>query len=221
MYVNPVALGAVTVLIVDDHPLAREGLRVMLQSNRQVCVVGEAASGLEALERVAALQPMVVLMDVKMPDMDGLETTRRLKVEHPTIKVIMLTSYEDQALIVDAVRVGASGFLHKDASRQLINDTINVVATGCILVDTMPRRQVAGMEQAVRQPQTLQMESLTEREQMVLQLLAEGQTNKGIGDSLGYAEVTVKKYVQVIFAKLDVSDRTQAAIKAMRLRLIT
>jgi len=213
----------ITVLVVDDHPLAREGLRVMLQANEQVRVIGEAANGLEALACVDALQPMVVLMDVRMPGLDGLETTRRLKAEYPSIAVIMLTSYEDHALVVDAVRAGASGYLLKDASRQLIDATINVVTAGGVLVDATPRPQALVIGHAVpplqvKSPELL--DALTEREQMVLQLLADGQTNKEIGDSLGYAEVTVKKYVQVIFAKLDVSDRTHAAIKALRLHLI-
>lgn len=123
-----------TVLIVDDHTVAREGLRAMLETDLQVLVVGEAADGQEALERVAELHPQVVLMDVRMPRLDGLEATWRIKAEYPTSAVIIMTSYDDDALVVDAVRAGAAGYLLKDASRTLLSHTLGAVANGGILI---------------------------------------------------------------------------------------
>ncbi|MBI4493343.1 MAG: response regulator transcription factor [Chloroflexi bacterium] len=216
----------ITVLIVDDHTVAREGLRAMLDTDPQVQVVGEAADGLEALDQVAELHPKVVLMDIKLPRMDGLEATRHLKADHPNTAVIMITSYDDDALVVDAVRAGAAGYLLKDASRDLLSHTIGAIASGGLLIKaTLLRKAVSSLTHAARPDEAAPakrpgVDELTEREQMVLKLLAEGRTNKEIGDELALAEVTVKKHVQSIIAKLGASDRTHAAITGLRLGLI-
>jgi len=216
----------ITVLIVDDHTVAREGLRAMLEEDPQVQVVGEAADGLEALELVAGLRPRVVLMDIRMPGLDGLEATRRIKAQHPATAVIMMTSYDDNALVVDAVRTGASGYLLKDASRALLTHTIKAVTDGGILVkESLLRKAIAslaalGQPQAGPTPEWPEVEELTQREQEVLKLLAEGWTNRQIGEKLALAEVTIKKHVQTIIAKLRASDRTHAATTAMRIGLI-
>ena len=216
----------ISVLIVDDHTVAREGLRAMLETDQQVRVVGEAADGQEALERVGQTRPKVVLMDIKMPGLDGLEATRRLKADHPTVGVVMMTSYDDDALVIDSVRAGAAGYLLKDSSRDLLSHTIGAVASGGMLVKaSLLRRAISSLIQ-VRLPAEAGLasregiEELTEREQEVLRLLAEGQTNKEIGDNLALAEVTIKKHVQSIIGKLRASDRTQAAITALRMGLI-
>jgi NarL family two-component system response regulator LiaR len=210
----------ITTMLVDDHEIVRQGLRRILEADQQMRVVGEAANGLEALERAAALRPAVVLMDIKMPVMGGLEATRRLKADHPTISVIMLTSYADNALLADALSFGASSYLIKDASPQLILHTIKAVAAGARPADAAHRPPGirTSVTDAVRHAGLV--EPLSERERTVLQCVAAGQTNKEIGNALGYAEVTVKKYVQTILAKLYASDRTEAATTALRLGLI-
>jgi DNA-binding NarL/FixJ family response regulator len=214
-------MDAITTVLVDDHEIARQGLRRILETERQMRVVGEAANGLEALERVRALRPAVVLMDIKMPIMDGLEATRQLKADHPAISVIMMTVYADNALRTTAMRFGASGYLVKDASAQLILHTIRAITTRASTADAARRPPgiCASVTDAVPRHARL-IEPLTERERVVLQCLAEGQTNREIGNALGYAEVTVKKYVQTILAKLYASDRTAAATTALRLGLI-
>lgn len=220
-------MDAITVLIVDDHTIAREGLRAMLETDEHISVVGDAADGQEALERVSALRPKIVLMDIRMPRMDGLEATRRIKHEQPTTSVVIMTSYDDDALVVDAVRAGASGYLLKDSSRALLLHTIGAAASGGILIKAaLLRRAVSNLaemarpQEAAAPPPTL-VEPLTQREQEVLKLLADGCTNKEIGDKLALAEVTIKKHVQSIIAKLAVSDRTHAATVAIRMGIIS
>ncbi|MBI4317327.1 MAG: response regulator transcription factor [Chloroflexi bacterium] len=216
----------ITVLIADDHTVAREGLRAMLETDQQVQVVGEAADGLDAIKMATRLHPKVVLMDVRMPRMDGLEATRRIKAELPTTAVIMMTSYDDDALVVDAVQAGAAGYLLKDASRDLLAHSIGAVASGGILVKaSLLRKAISSLTSSARPSESVlqgraQVDDLTERERAVLKLLAEGRTNKEIADSLALAEVTVKKHVQSIIAKLRASDRTHAAITGLRIGLI-
>jgi DNA-binding NarL/FixJ family response regulator len=213
----------IAVMLVDDHPMVRTGLQVMLGKDPHLRVVGEAANGREALERVPDLLPAVVLMDLRMPSLDGVEATRLLKASYPDIAVIMMMDGDEVEMPTHAMRVGASGYLLKDASRLLIVHAICAVANGGILVGgpllheairrlpaTGPQRVLPGL-----------IEQLTACEQMVLQHLASGKTNRQIGEALGYAEVTVKKRVQTILAKLQASDRTHAAIMAMRYGLIS
>lgn len=216
----------ITVLIVDDHTVAREGLRAMLDNDERVLVVGEASDGQEALNLVAKLRPKVVLMDIRMPHIDGLEATRSIKAEHPTTSVIIITSYDEDPLVIAALRAGAAGYLLKDASRDLLRHTIAAVANGGILVKAALLRKAINSFAQVAQPASHSspgrqgVDDLSEREQEVLKLLAEGRTNKEIGDTLAVAEVTVKKYVQSIIAKLRVSDRTHAAVTGIRIGLI-
>jgi len=227
--VEEAAMAPISVLIVDDHAIARLGLRAMLESDPQVQVVGEASSGAEALERTEQLQPSVVLMDIKMPNMDGLETTRLLKNQHPATSVIILTNHDEEAMVVEAVRVGAGGYLLKDASRDLLVSTIGAVVSGGILIEAPLLRKALGNyvnpgTAAERRRPTSQATpgaNLGERELVIIAKMAEGQTNKEIADALGLAEVTVKKQVQGIIAKLRASDRTHATITALRLGIIS
>jgi len=222
-------MAPISVLIVDDHAIARLGLRAMLESDPQVQVVGEASSGAEALERTEQLQPSVVLMDIKMPNMDGLETTRLLKNQHPATSVIILTNHDEEAMVVEAVRVGAGGYLLKDASRDLLVSTIGAVVSGGILIEAPLLRKALGnyvnpgtaAERRRPASQATPGASLGERELVIIAKMAEGQTNKEIADALGLAEVTVKKQVQGIIAKLRASDRTHATITALRLGIIS
>ncbi len=214
----------ITVLIVDDHTVAREGLRAMLDDDGELQVVGEAADGLEALELVPELQPMVVFMNGRMPRTGGLEATRQLTAKDPSTAVVMMTSYDDDPLVIDAVQSGAAGYLLKDASRDLLRHTIKAVASGGILIKgVLLRKAIDSLLRAQNPPGVAlegeEVEELTSRERDVLKLMAEGGTNKDIADALSLAEVTVKKHVQTIIAKLRASGRTHAAITGLRIGL--
>ena len=217
----------IKVLIVDDHPVVREGVRAMLETDEGIEVVGEASSGLEAVTRTGELRPNVVLMDIVMPNLDGLEATRRIKKQYPSTAVIMLTIYADKAFVIDAVQAGTGGYLLKDASRDLLCHTIKAVNSGGILIKTSLLREavatlvdIAPSQQEKRAAALVGMEEFTPREQEVLKLLVDGQTNREIGKELNIAEETVKKHVQTIIAKLGASDQTQAAVKAVRIGLV-
>jgi DNA-binding NarL/FixJ family response regulator len=217
----------ITVLLVDDHPVVRHGLSAMLQTDPQIDVVGEAGSGQEALVMVGQLNPRVVLMDIHMPEMDGLAATRRVKELYPRTAVILLTLYNNEQYVVEAVRSGAGGYLLKNASREEILNTIREVSNGGMLIKTTDLQKVlAGTTKVASldfrgQPWGVDgIEPLSARELEVLKLVVEGATNKDVGNHLNIAEDTAKKHVQNIILKLQVSDRTQAAVKALRLGLV-
>lgn len=212
----------ITVLIVDDHPVVREGLRYMLERDERVQIVGEASNGQEALALVAELSPKVVLMDIYMPQMDGLEAARRIKAQYPTTAVIMLTMYDNDGYIIDAVRSGASGYLLKDTSRDLLRHTIAAVSSGGTLIkNALLQRALQGLAASASSLKAeYPHDKLTLREEEVLNLLTEGRSNKEIAQALCIAEDTVKKHVQSIIAKLQASDRTHAVVKAMRAGLV-
>ncbi len=218
---------AIQVLIADDHPVVREGVRAMLKTDEGIEIVGEACSGLEVVTKTGELLPNVVLMDIVMPNLDGLEATRRIKKQYPGIAVIMLTIYADKAFVIDAIQAGAGGYLLKDASRDLLCHTIKAVNSGGILIKTSLLREamatlveMAPGHQERGAAALIGVEEFTPREQEVLKLLANGQTNRGIAKGLNIAEETAKKHVQTIIAKLGASDRTQAAVKAIRIGLV-
>jgi len=220
-------MGKVRVLIVDDHPVAREGFRMMLSTAQNMEVVGEASDGLEAIALVAEKEPDVVLMDLRMPNLDGLEATRRIKAERPHIAVIMLTIYDNEDYVIEAIRAGASGYLLKDTSGELLIHAIQAVNNGATLIKTSLLSEViSGLLSSNAKhakagpPSTNGMDELTDREQEILKLVAEGYTNKEIGKQLGLAEDTIKKHVQSIIAKLGASGRTHATMKAARRGLI-
>jgi DNA-binding NarL/FixJ family response regulator len=220
--------GPISVLIADDHTIARKGLRAMLETYPRIEIVGEADDGEAAVVAARALRPRVVLMDVRMPRLDGLAATRIIKAEVPTTTVIVITSHEDPALVVGAVQAGASGYLLKDATADLLSRTVSAVASGGILIDASLLRRALGRvsTEASRNASVADERSprdyqpLSPRETTALKLLAEGLSNREIGDRMGFAEPTIKKMVQSIIAKLRASDRTHAAIKALRLGLI-
>ena len=220
-------MNKIKVLLVDDHPVVREGLHTMLATAPDIEVVAEAGDGLEAVEKAKEHQPHVVLMDLRMPNMDGLEATRRIKSQFASMSVIVLTMYDNEAYMVDAVRAGAGGYLLKDASRDLLIHTIRAVNSGGMLIKTsLLREAMLGLADATngqsKEKQTHRaLNGLTPREHDVLQLVVEGQSNKEIGRALSISEDTVKKHVQTILSKLGVSDRTQAAVKAVRASLVT
>lgn len=222
----------VSVLVVDDHPVVRYGLVSMLQTDRGINVVGSAGDGEDALAKVAALSPEVVLLDIHMPVMDGLTATKQIKERFPRTSVVILTLYHNEQYVVEAIRSGAAGYLLKTATRDEICKTLKDLSSGGFIIKTtMLQKALNGAvseQQATRpdldfrgQPWGADgdFEKLTAREAEVLQLLVEGMTNKEIGRKLIVTEDTVKKHVQNIILKLHVSDRTQAAVKAVRLGL--
>ena len=219
----------ISVLLVDDHPVVRQGIRAMLQYQPNLDVVGEAANGHEALQKVGELQHQVVLMDIKMPGMSGTEAARQIKGAHPTTAVIMLTMYDSEMYVMEAIRCGAAGYLTKDSSGELISHAIQAVMDGGTLVRSgLMRRIVQGLVHTriasggagPSEARVMLSEHLTPRELEVLGLLTQGFGNKAISAELSLAEVTVKKHVQSLIGKLGVSDRTHAAIVAVRMGLV-
>jgi DNA-binding NarL/FixJ family response regulator len=218
----------IKVLIADDHPVVREGLRAMLATDEAIEVVGEAGDGADAVARMVELEPDIVLMDLRMPNLDGIEATRRIKAQNPAMAVIMLTMYDNDAYVIDAVRAGAGGYLLKDTSRDLLIHTIRAVNCGGTLIKTaLLREAIGGLVNSAAQRSNKgnsqaigSVEELTPREREVLDLLAEGCTNNEISQKLIIAEDTAKKHVQSIIAKLGASDRTHAVMKAARAGLV-
>lgn len=213
----------VRVLICDDQTVVREGLAAILSTDPEIEVVGLAGNGQEALALAAEREPDVVLMDLKMPVLNGVQATHRLQQSHPGVHVLVLTTYADDQWVLDAVRAGAAGYLLKDTRRDLLVSAIKGTAAGQSYLDPAIAGKV--MQQAATSPeQTRQRppeaEALTEREQEVLVLLAQGHSNPEIARRLHLAAGTVRNYVSVIFQKLGVSDRTQAAVAAVQRGLV-
>ena len=213
----------VTILLVDDQRLMREGLRTLLELESGLRVVGEASQGQEALDQYASLQPDVVLMDVRMPVMDGVESTRQLMSQWPRCRVIILTTFDDE-YVFEGLRAGALGYLLKDVSIQELADAIRTVMAGGVLIEpSVARKVVAEFARMTSSAPTTRFgldEPLSEREIDILRLLAQGLTNREIAQRLFLAEGTVKNYVTNILSKIGVRDRTQAALRARELGLL-
>jgi DNA-binding NarL/FixJ family response regulator len=214
----------VRVLLVDDQALFREALATLLEVRPEIEVVGEAGDGDAALKQAADLQPDVVLMDLHMPVLDGIAATRRLRVEQPGIRVLALTTFDDDEDVFEALRAGAVGYLLKDVSSGRLVEALLAAARGeSVLQPSVAARVVARFAQlpddAPRRPQPLVV-PLSDRELEVLRLLAEGGSNREIAGSLFLAEGTVKNHVTNVLAKLGARDRTQAALRARGLGLI-
>ncbi|WP_447973683.1 response regulator [Nitrospira sp. Kam-Ns4a] len=215
----------IKVLIADDHRVVREGLAAILKTKENIQVVGEAQDGQEAVEKARALMPDVILMDVSMPRMSGVEATRIIKREFPHIGVVALTMYEEQQYIFDLVRAGATGYLLKDTDSAQIVAAIRAIYRGESLIHPSVASKILAEFSLLAQKgkgkkPTWVEHDLTEREITVLKLVADGKTNKEIANSLDLSEKTVKNHVRNIFHKLQVYDRTQAAILAIRKGLI-
>jgi DNA-binding NarL/FixJ family response regulator len=214
-------MSRVRVLICDDQEVVREGLRAILRSAAQIEVVGAASDGSEALDMVTATSPDVVLMDLKMPVMNGVQAIRELRSRHPEVRVLVLTTFDGDEWVFDAVRSGASGYLLKDSPREQLIEAITVTAAGQTPVDpVVAGKRFAALSPGAGRPETTFAKTLTEREHQVLQLLARGLSNGEIAERVCLAEGTVRNHVSVILSKLQVSDRTQAAVLAIRYGLI-
>ena len=214
----------IRVLLVDDQRLLREGLRTLLELEPDMEVVGEAGTGEEALVQCESLRPDVVLMDVRMPGMDGVEATRRLHDRWRDVKIIILTTFDDDAYIFEGLRVGAMGYLLKAVSSEELAAAIRTVHGGGALIDPAVQRKLvaefARLAQPARPLQAGLAEPLTERELEILRLLAQGQSNREIAQSLYLAEGTVKNYVTNLLAKIGARDRTLAALRGRELGLL-
>ncbi len=204
----------IQVLIVDDHEIVREGLMTLLGEEPSIEVVGQATNGLEALTQVKNKQPDVVLMDVVMPEMNGIEATQRIRHINHSTQVIILTSFSDDQQAHEAIEAGAIGYLMKDVLKSELLRAIQLAAKGKPTLH--PDVQQYLMQQVVTAPPTSKFDHLTNREQDVLRLVAKGHSNKEISIALHLTEGTVKGYVSAILAKLEVADRTQAALYAIK-----
>jgi DNA-binding NarL/FixJ family response regulator len=212
----------ITLVIADDHPMVRAGLRSMLAASR-VNVVGEASDGQGALDMAQKLQPLIVLMDIRMPGMDGIQALEAIRAAKLATKVIMVTTYRSTSYLLRSLSAGAAGFVLKDISREELLAAIYSVADGTSLVDSQFLQDVLrSLEESEGAKETSPklVEPLTAREMDILKLIVEGLTNQAIGDVLGLSAGTVKGYAQTVMHKLGTVDRTQAAVKAIRLGLV-
>lgn len=234
----------IRVLIADDHALLREGLRKILELEEDICVVGEAVDGLDVVEKAAALHPDVVLMDINMPNGGGLNATRAIREQLPDIDVIVLTIHDDDEYIIELVNAGAKGYMLKDVDPARVIEAIRRVREGEAFIPSNLMTKVfqefrrrsspdAGERAALGADQPVAVvhvqgegatrsdhDPLTEREHEILQLIVDGRTNKEIAQALYISEKTVKNHVTNILRKLDLSDRTQAAVYAIRTGII-
>ena len=215
-------MDVIRILIVDDHEMVRDGLAVMLSRQDDFSVVGEAQNGLEAVENARELQPDVVLMDLRMPELNGVDAMRRIREKLPDLKFLVLTTYDTDEYIFDAIEAGAKGYLLKDASREELFRAVRAVHRGESLIEPgVQSRLLDRLAQLSRQAtQSSSNDTLSGRETEILQLMAHGSANKAIAAVLSISESTVKTHVSNIFQKLEVGQRTEAVTKAMSLGII-
>jgi len=214
----------IRILIVDDHTLFRQGVRKMLEMENDFLVVGEASTGKEAFDQAIALMPDVILMDIKMPDMDGVEATRKLCRDMPHVKILFCTMYEDDEFVFAGLKAGGRGYIVKESNTDTMVRAIRAVANGEALLSPGIAEKVLrlfsnskeGMLVGINSP----YDHLTDRELEVLTLIGKGSSNKQIAYQLSISEKTVKNHISNIFSKLHICDRTQAVIYAIRNGLV-
>lgn len=215
-----------TVIIVEDYDILRDGLRIALERDGNFQILGEATDGLTAIHKIETLKPDVVIMDIGLPQMDGISVTRELKQKCPEVKIIILTAHDNEKEIFGAFAAGAAGYCLKDVAAQKLSLAIRSVAGGAVWIDPSIAGTVLqclashGKEQASPTSEQNEKLDLSPREIEVLRLMTEGLGNKEIADKLVISVSTVRTHVDHILEKLSVSGRTQAAVKALRLRLI-
>jgi DNA-binding NarL/FixJ family response regulator len=205
----------IRVLVADDQSMVRAGFRMLLSSQEDIEVVAEASNGLEAVEKAARFGPTVVLMDIRMPELDGLEATRRILAADDTTRILMLTTFDLDEYVYEALRAGASGFVLKDDPPEQLLAAIHIVADGDALLSPAITKRVIKQFTRIPQPAPPQeLEDLTERELDVFRLIARGLSNMEIGQELHITDATVKTHITHILQKLDLRDRVQAVVLA-------
>ena len=210
----------IRIVIADDHPIVREGFGAIVSAEDDVEVVAHVADGIEALAAVRDHSPDVVLMDLRMPRMDGVEAIRRIHAEHPAVKIIVLTTYSSDELVFDAIRAGAQGYLLKDVSPENLMSAIRLVKSGGSLIQPVTVQRLLDVQESGGRGHAAPSEALTPRELEVLEHMARGSRNREIAEKLFIAERTVKIHVANVTAKLDAHNRTEAVVKALDLGLI-
>jgi DNA-binding NarL/FixJ family response regulator len=213
-------MNKVNILIVDDHTLFRTGVRKMLEAEEDMHVVGEAATGREALEQARQLMPDVILMDIKMPELDGVTAARTLHREMPHVGIIFITMFEDDEFIFQGLQAGGRGYILKDAGPETMLRAIRAVAHGESLLGSIVAQKVMRQFSALPGKQTHLFDDLTPRELEVLKQVAMGLSNSEIAQALTISEKTVKNHINNIFSKLHVNDRSQAMLYAIRKGLV-
>ena len=209
----------IRLMLADDHKMLREGLRRSMVE-RGFDVIGEARDGAEAVELSASLRPDVILMDVSMPEIDGVEATRQIRERQPDVRIVMLTMHADQDVLADAIRAGANGYLVKDCSTDEIASAIETVAGGETALS--PRLAASLLAEVRRQEdQVEQTRIITKREEEVLQHIADGCSTPEVAERLYISQKTVKNHLASIYQKLDARDRTQAVLQAVRMGIVT
>lgn len=211
----------IKLLICDDQYVVREGLKAIFETDTSLQVVGTAADGAEALELIPQLRPDLILMDIKMPVMNGVQATRHIRQKYPDVKILVLTTYDADEWVFDAIRSGAAGYLLKDTQREALIAAIQDTMAGKTPVDSaVAGKLFAQVVQGRPGPQSTLIDTLTEREKDILRLLGAGLSNADIAARLYFSEGTVRNYISSILDKLGVSDRTQAAVLALRCGLV-
>ena len=214
-------MSAIRVLVADDQAMVRSGFRMLLGSEPDIEVVAEAANGVEAVQKAARFEPTVVLMDIRMPDLDGLEATRQIIAKDPSARVLILTTFDLDEYVYEALRAGASGFVLKDDPPEQLIAAVRTVAAGDALLSPSVTRGVIKQFTRVARPSPPKaLEELTEREREVFTLIAGGLSNAEIGERLYISDTTVKTHITHIFQKLDLRDRVQAVVLAYRTGVI-
>jgi DNA-binding NarL/FixJ family response regulator len=207
----------IRVLVADDQAMVRSGFRMLLGSEPDIEVVAEASNGLEAVQQAARFEPRVVLMDIRMPDVDGLEATRQIIAADPSARVLILTTFDLDEYVYEALRAGASGFVLKDDPPEQLIAAVRTVAAGdALLSPSVTRRVIKQFTRVPRPSPPREMDELTDREREIFTLIADGLSNAEIGERLYISETTVKTHVTHLFQKLGLRDRVQAVVLAYR-----
>lgn len=215
-------MSQIRIILADDHTMFREGLRAIINDESDMVVVGEARDGLETLEKVDELQPDIVIMDINMPRLDGVQATRHLSAKHPQVRTIILTMHDQDKHVFESIKAGACSYLLKDAPAQRLIETIRAVHRGEAVIDSSVTPKVLGqLRQLAHSHPEGSFPLLHERELEVLRLIAQGATNSAIAAKLFYSENTVKHMVSEIIQKLHVNNRAEAVAYALKAGLIT